>query len=221
MNKHAVVLGATGMVGTQLVRQLAEDPQYGRVTALVRRPLSSAYPKVKQVIADMDKLEAYGQDFDADAVFCCLGTTIKTAGSQEAFRRVDLDYPLTAGRLAKQAGVPVFAVISSLGADVGSPFFYSRVKGEMERRLGELGLPSLYIFRPSLLIGQRSEKRPGEQAAAAISRAMPFLYSGPFRKYKPVEADVVAAAMRGAVRQGESGLRIYPSAALPDLAAKA
>ncbi len=221
MKKHAVVLGATGMVGTQLVRQLAEDPQYGRVTALVRRPLSTPHPEVGQVIADLDRLEEYSQVFQADVVYCCLGTTIKTAGSQQAFRRVDLDYPVAAARLAKQSGVPAFAVISSLGADVKSPFFYSRVKGEMEHRLGELGLPSLYILRPSLLLGQRTENRPGEQAAAAISRVMPFLYSGPFRKYKPVEADVVAAAMRGAVRQGESGVRIYPSAELPDLAAKA
>lgn len=221
MKKHAVVLGATGMVGTQLVRQLAEDPQYGTVTALVRRPLPSPHPEVEQVIADWDRLEEYSQVFQADVVYCCLGTTIKTAGSRQAFRRVDLDYPLAAARLAKQSGVPVFAVISSLGADVNSPFFYSRVKGEMERRLGELGLPSLYILRPSLLLGQRTENRPGEQAAAAISRVMPFLYSGPFRKYKPVEADVVAAAMRGAVRQGESGVRIYPSAEFPDLAAKA
>lgn len=221
MKKHAVVLGATGMVGTQLVRQLAQDPQYGRVTALVRRPLPSPHPEVEQVIADWDRLEEYGHVFQADVVYCCLGTTIKTAGSQQAFRRVDLDYPLAAARLAKQAGAAAFAVISSLGADVKSPFFYSRVKGEMERRLEELGLPSLYILRPSLLLGQRTENRPGEQAAAVISRAMPFIYSGPFRKYKPVEADVVAAAMRGAVRQGESGVRIYPSAELSDLAAKA
>lgn len=221
MKKHAVVLGATGMVGTQLVRQLAEDPQYGSVTALVRRPLPSPHPGVEQVMADMDRLEVYGPVFEADAVFCCLGTTIKTAGSQQAFRRVDLDYPLAAARLAKQAGVPAFAVISSLGADVKSPFFYSRVKGEMESGLEELELSSLSVLRPSLLIGQRSESRPGEQAAAAISRAMPFLYSGPFRKYKPVEAEVVAAAMRGAVRQGASGVRIYPSAELPELAAKA
>lgn len=221
MKKHAVVLGATGMVGTQLVRQLIEDPQYGGVTALVRRPLSSSPPGVEQVMADMDRLEEYGSLFEADAVFCCLGTTIKTAGSQDAFRRVDLEYPLAAARLAKQYGVTAFAVISSLGADVKSPFFYSRVKGDMEHSLGELGLPSLYILRPSLLLGQRAESRPGEQAAAVISRAMPFLYSGPLRKYKPVEAGVVAAAMRGAVRLGEPGVKIYPSAALPELAAKA
>lgn len=221
MKKHAVVLGATGMVGTQLVRQLAEDPHYSRVTALIRRPLPTPRPGVEEIITDLDRLEEYRQVFDADAVYCCLGTTIKTAGSKEAFRRVDLDYPLAAAQLAKQFGVRAFAVISSLGASETSPFFYSRVKGEMERKLGELGLPSLYIFRPSLLTGQRTEKRPGEQAAAAVSRVMPFLYSGPLRQYKPVEADVVAAAMRGAVKQGEPGIRMYPSAELPGLAAKA
>ncbi|MDF2934880.1 MAG: putative nucleoside-diphosphate sugar epimerase [Paenibacillaceae bacterium] len=221
MKKHALILGATGMVGTQLVRQLAEDPDYGRVTALVRRPLPAPHPGVEEVTVDWDKLEEHSHVFSADAVFCCLGTTIKIAGTKEAFRRVDLEYPLTAGRLAKQSGTRAFAIISSLGADEGSPFFYTRVKGEMERRLGELGLPALYILRPSLLTGQRTENRPGEQAAAAISRTMPFLYSGPFRKYKPVEADVVAAAMRGAVKQGEAGIRVYPSAELPGLAAKA
>lgn len=218
MGLRAVVLGATGLVGSQLVRQLVQDPEYGKVTALVRRPMGWSHSVLEEIITDFDKLDEYQGAFSADVVYCCLGTTIKTAGSKAAFRLVDLDYPLAAAQLAKQAGVRTYAVISSLGADGSSPFFYSRVKGEMERRLDEMGFPSLYIVRPSLLLGDRTENRPGERAASAVSRTLPFLFSGPFRKYKPVEAGVVAAAMRGAVQRGEPGIRIYPSAELSALA---
>jgi uncharacterized protein YbjT (DUF2867 family) len=219
VGEQALVLGASGLVGSELVRQLAADPAYSGITALIRKPLPFTHEKVEQVLVDFDHLERYASSFAVDTVYCCLGTTIRKAGSQEAFRKVDLEYPVTAARLALAAGVKHYAVISSLGADEKSMFFYSRVKGELERALGEIGLPSLSIIRPSLLLGNRQERRTGEQAAAAASRALSFIWSGPLKKYQPVEAGLVAAAMRGAVRQGTPGAFIYHSAELSRLAA--
>jgi uncharacterized protein YbjT (DUF2867 family) len=216
--KHALVLGASGLVGTALVTQLLEDQDYGRVTALVRKPMSLSHPKLKQITADYERLESYREAFEADTVYCCLGTTMKTAGSKEAFRRVDLDYPVKAAQLAQAAGVRHFSVISAMGARENSMYFYNRVKGEMERRLRETGLPSLYIFRPSLLLGDRQEHRTGEAAAALLSRKLPFLWAGPLRKYKPVEARTVAAAMRAATRLGAPGAHIFENKDLPGLA---
>ncbi|WP_438444724.1 oxidoreductase [Gorillibacterium sp. sgz5001074] len=221
MSKQALVLGATGLVGTQLVRQLLEDPSYGQIIALVRRPLDSGHPKLRQVVADYNRLEDYQDDFAADAVFCCLGTTMKTAGSKEVFRRVDLDYPVEAARLAREAGARQFAVISALGARESSAFFYNRVKGEMERRVRESGPACIHVFQPSLLLGERQERRTGEAAASKLSRALPFLWSGPLRPYKPVHAATVAAAMRAAVRLGQPGFHVHVNRDLEALAHEA
>lgn len=222
MDKRALVIGATGLVGKELVGQLLEDPAYRSVAVIVRRELSFRHPDLQVVLVeDLGQMGDRPQAFAADAVFCCLGTTIKTAGSREAFRQVDLDYPVLAARLALQAGARQFAVISSMGASEGSPIFYSRVKGELERRLRELGLPALHIVRPSLLLGHREEKRRGEIAAAAVSRALPFIWTGPLRKYRPIQAAEVAAAMREAVRLGHAGANIYESAELARLAGQA
>lgn len=217
--KRALVIGATGLVGTELVRQLVEDPVYGGITTLTRRLLPLENPKLRQVQADFASLDRYGEEFEGiDAVFCCLGTTMRTAGSKEAFRRVDLEYPVETVHLARRAGVRQFAVISAMGASESSLFFYNRVKGEMERMVQEAGLPAVYVFRPSLLMGDRQEHRPGEAAAERISSALPFLWSGPLRKYKPVHVRTVAAAMRAAVRKGARGVHVYENLQLEDLA---
>lgn len=217
--KKALILGASGLVGSRLLDQLMEDPEYDRVTILVRRVLPLSHPKLNQLPVEYERLDAYADAFAVDAVYCCLGTTMKKAGSKEAFRRVDLDYPVEAAKLARDHGVKQFAVISSTGAKESSPFFYSRVKGEMERLLQETGLPELHIFRPSLLLGNRSEHRTGEAAAAAISRTLPFLYSGPLRRYKPAPDRTVAAAMRAALHRGADGqrVRIYESEQIEEL----
>lgn len=219
MGKRALVMGGSGLVGSQLLRQLAADPEYEHITALVRKPLETELPKTEQVVTDWSKLHEMKEWFAVDAVYCCLGTTIKTAGSKEAFRQVDLVYPLIAAELAMGAGARQYAVISSTGADAGSRLFYTRTKGELEQALQKLGFPSLHIVRPSLLMGERREHRTGEKAATVISRMLPFIWSGPLSKYKPVEASVVAGAMREAVHREQPGIHIYESAQLPLLAA--
>ncbi|GIP40018.1 oxidoreductase [Paenibacillus sp. J31TS4] len=217
-SRQALLLGASGLVGRQLLEQLLHDPAYTAVVILVRRPLGLSHPKLTERIVSFDRLSEATDAFRTDTVFCCLGTTIKQAGSQEAFDRVDRLYPLEAGQLALAAGVRRFVIVTAMGADTRSRFFYSRVKGRLEEELGALGFPSLHLIRPSLLLGQREEFRTGERAAAAVSRALPFVWKGPLAKYRPVPANVVGAAMRAAALLEAEGVQVHESDALFRLA---
>jgi uncharacterized protein YbjT (DUF2867 family) len=191
--KHAVLAGATGLVGERCLGGLLEHPAYSRVTVWSRRPLSRTHPKLAVELVDFEALPPLPGD--CAEVFCCLGTTIRIAGTQEAFRRVDHDYPVALAERARAAGARQFLLVSSLGADAQSKTFYLQVKGETERDIAALGLPRHLFFRPSLLLGDRHEHRRGESAAIIASRFLAPLLIGPMRKYRPVEADDVAAAM--------------------------
>lgn len=192
----AVLLGAAGLVGGELLKLLLADESCRQVTAIVRRPIQQMDKKLTVLIEeDFSRLADHAAVFRTDAVFCCLGTTIRTAGSQAAFTRVDLDYPLEAARLAASAGASSFHLISSLGADATSRVFYSRVKGLAEQGIRRSGIAHVSLYRPSLLLGERSEKRFGEGLAAGISQALPFVFSGPLRRYRPIPAATVARAM--------------------------
>lgn len=194
--KTALVAGASGLVGGELLKQLLAAPEYTKITVLTRRPLSlPADPRLNQLVTDFAALGEHPEPFAADAVFCCLGTTIKKAGSQAAFRKVDYEYPLEMGRLAKAVGAKRFLIVTSMGADPRSAFFYSRVKGEVEAALQALELPGLTIFRPSLLLGQRQEKRMGEGVAQMLARPLGWLMVGPLRRYRPIAGATVARAM--------------------------
>lgn len=191
----ALVLGATGLVGRALLDRLLADPRYGAVQVLVRRPPAVTHPKLQVLIADFDALDAHATAFAVDHVFCCLGTTLRHAGSREAFRRVDRDYVLAAARAAAQAGAAHFLWISSVGADARSPAFYPRVKGEVEDAIAALALARWTALRPSLLLGARAERRLGESLAAAAARPLAPLLRGRLQRYRPIAADAVAAAM--------------------------
>jgi len=219
---QAWVAGATGLVGTALVEQLLGDPRVQRVTTLVRRPSHRANPKLVERLVDFEKLAAELQGENATHVFCCLGTTIGKAGSESAFRRVDHDYPLALGRVAKAAGARQFLLVSAMGANPSSRVFYNRVKGEVELDVGALGLGRLDVFRPSLLLGERAEHRPGERLAIALSAPLGKLLVGPLRKYRPIRAADVARAM---IRVAESsdapvagGVHVYESDQIAALA---
>lgn len=211
MEKKALVLGATGLVGQSLVSKLLQNKAYSEVTIFIRKDLPIEHPKLNKVIVDFDTLQNWKEEFSVDDVFCCLGTTIKKAGSQEAFRKVDFEYPVQAAFLAKEQGVKQYLVISSTGAGSDSPFFYSRVKGELEEKLKAVHFQSLHIFRPSLLLGNRSEFRFGEKVAEYLSAALPFLYAGKMKKYKPIPADLVAEGMITAAVRNESGIQVHES----------
>lgn len=193
--RSALLAGASGLVGTHCLQRLLASDVYESVTVLVRRALPLADPKLTQIVADFDRLEEGAAGVAAEDVYCCLGTTIKTAGSQEAFRRVDFDYPLGLARLSKTRGARRFLMVSALGADARSSVFYNRVKGEVEQAVREVGIEKSYFFRPSLLLGARVEFRVGERVAMAAATLIAPVLIGGLTRYRPIQADVVAAAM--------------------------
>lgn len=194
-DRTALLAGATGLVGCAVLTRLLASPRYRKVVVLVRRPLGAMAPKLEQQVVDFGRIEAHSLAVAVDDVFCCLGTTIKVAGSRAAFRRVDHDYPVALARMAAANGAQRFAMISSLGADPGSSVFYSRVKGETEADVAALALPHYWFLRPSLLAGQRAETRVGERIGLAVAGLIGPLMIGAMRRYRAIHADTVAAAM--------------------------
>jgi uncharacterized protein YbjT (DUF2867 family) len=209
ISRTAVVLGASGLVGGFCLRALVDDPDYTRVLTFGRRELPLlTRAKVTQRVAELSSLTP--DDFHgAQDVFCALGTTIRKAGSQRAFRQVDLDLPLRAAEQALKAGAEQFVVVSSVGADAASKNFYLQTKGEMERELARLPFSSVHVLRPSLLIGKRTEFRLGEAIAMSIAPALDLLTLGQLRRYHSIRAEVVGKAMVGAAKQGKNGSTIH------------
>jgi uncharacterized protein YbjT (DUF2867 family) len=216
----ALVAGGSGLVGGQLLRQLCASPEFSRVVAISRRPLAYDHPKLANRIARIEDLDKSPQGVRADIAFCCLGTTMRTAGSEEAFHAVDHDLVVAFARAAKAGGVSRFVLLSAVGADSASKYFYLHVKGEAEASVAALGFASLDIVQPSLLIGWRNELRPFELAAMALLPAVGPLMIGKAERYRAIGADVVAAGMIGATRTGRKGITRYTYRALRELAAK-
>jgi uncharacterized protein YbjT (DUF2867 family) len=190
--KSALLLGATGLTGGHLLNLLLESEDYHTVYIYSRRPIGVQNPKLKELIIDFDTYEG---TVEADNVFCCLGTTIKVAKTKEAFKKVDLEYPVKFAQLQFNAGSKRFLVISAMGAAADSLFFYSKVKAEMEMQLSNIGYPKLLIFRPALITGERKEHRAGEKIAAGINEILNYVLVGPFRKYQSVSAKAIASCM--------------------------
>jgi uncharacterized protein YbjT (DUF2867 family) len=199
----ALVAGATGLVGQALVRQLAGDPAWSEVRALVRRalPADLSGPTVVPITVDYARLDSPPAWAAADHVFCALGTTIRQAGSQEAFRRVDLEFPVALARAALARGARHFLLVSAVGAAAESRVFYNRVKGEVEDAILGLGFRSVTIARPSLLLGPREVPRLGEQIAKVLGVLAP-------PRWKPVESTSVARALVEAARRDLPGIRV-------------
>jgi uncharacterized protein YbjT (DUF2867 family) len=206
--RTAVIAGGTGLTGSHCLRILSAAPEYSRVVALVRRPAALQSPKVQEQVIDFDRLINLQVDAGAD-VFCALGTTIRKAGSNAAFRRVDFDYPVTLGRTAAALGARQFLVVSSVSADPASPNFYLRTKGEMERELAALPFQAVHIFRPSFLIGERREFRAGEKLGIAAARLIAPMLMGSLRKYRAVPAETVARAMVRYALKDVEGVHIW------------
>jgi uncharacterized protein YbjT (DUF2867 family) len=203
-----MVAGATGLVGAETVRCLLEDQSVSRIVALSRRPLPYELPKLDLRLADFDHLDRDAGEFQVDQVICALGTTIRQAGSPEQFRRVDFDYTLAAARLGLERGAHHCLLVSSIGADPGSRFLYTRVKGEVEEALEAMPFVSLTILRPSTLVGEREDRRFGEEVAKRLAWITP-------RKFRPVLASDVAAELVASARADLPGVRIVESARIP------
>ena len=200
MGKTALVVGATGLIGRELVEQLLETDRYERVFIVVRRTTRWRHPKLTEVVG-FDHLDATLPALDD--VFCALGTTIAVAGSREAFKQVDLTLPLEVARIAKQHGATRYAVVSAQGASLRSPFFYNRVKGELENGLKVFGFDHLIVARPSLLLGNRETFRFGETAAEVLSRPFQPLLLEKAPDVAPIQALHVARALIMAAEEGQ------------------
>jgi len=211
VTRTALVAGASGLVGGHLLDLLLEDAGYAAVTALVRHELPRAHRKLGQRLVDFDRLADGGDLPRADDVFCCLGTTMKRAGSADAFRKVDFTYVERLARLAWQHRARQFLLVSSLGADPRSRVFYNRVKGEVEEAVRKLPFDAVHIFRPSLLLGHRRESRPAERLAMLAGGALGFLLVGPLARYRPIPARTVAAAMLRVAKEAARGVHVYES----------
>lgn len=210
--RTALIVGATGLIGGYCLQTILNDPVYSQVTALVRKPLLVKHRKLKEVIANFSNLDQTLSTITANDIYCCLGTTIKKAGSQEAFRKIDFSLVVTVAELMKKQGAEQFLVISAMGADRNSKVFYNRVKGDMEESVKGLGYPCLRIIRPSLLLGPRAEFRLGEKIAILLSPLWKLLLIGTLKKYTPVEAESVAQFMvKVAHEQPISGVHVYES----------
>jgi uncharacterized protein YbjT (DUF2867 family) len=211
MAKSALLLGASGLVGGHCLQLLLQDAAYDKVVVWLRKPLALHHPKLEQQVIDFAHLQAQARWAKVHEVFCCLGTTIKKAGSQAAFRQVDFTYPLEIAKIAAANGAEQFLAVTALGANSKSSIFYNRVKGEIEAALTPLPFRAVHIFRPSLLLGERQEIRLGEKIAKKVAKIFAFLFLGPLQKYRPIHARTVAAAMIEVAKKNLSGVNIFES----------
>jgi uncharacterized protein YbjT (DUF2867 family) len=209
MSQTAVVIGATGLTGNSLVTLLLHDSRFSKVKVLLRSPSLKQRPGLEPVIVDYDDEESLAGALVGDILFCCIGTTIRKAGSKEQFREVDFEIPVRCATLARRQGMTQFLLVSAIGADARSRNFYLRTKGETELALQQLYYPALHIFRPSVLLGTRQEFRLGEWLGKGFILLFYFLLQGSWKKYRPIKAAKVAQAMINAAVQAPSGTHIY------------
>ncbi|MDX2002386.1 MAG: oxidoreductase [Chitinophagales bacterium] len=219
--RTALLLGASGLIGSHLLDYLMREPRYAKVVVAVRKKLPIINEKLVQVVVDFEQIEQHASELRADDIFCCLGTTMKQAGSKEQFRKVDYEYPLRVAKMGLLQGANQYLLVSSLGADKNSLIFYSRTKGLIEEALKGLGFPSLHIFRPSLLLGERKEKRFGEQIGEKLLDSFGFLLQGALKRYRGIEASTVAHAMMHCALVNEKGTHLWLSDAIQQIHDKA
>jgi len=209
--RQAIVIGASGLVGTALTKQLTALRNSIPVRVLVRKHLPDLPVSVEQIIVDeLDIAEKLEPHIPKDSwVFCCVGTTMRKAGGSEAFRAIEIDIPVAIAQAAQASGVGGLSVVSSAGASISSFFFYTRTKGEMEMAVQSAGLGALQIFRPGLLLGKRKDRRLGEWIAVGISKLVTPLFRGPLAKYKPIRAEALAKVMIAKAEKGGLGMHVF------------
>ncbi|GAA0340391.1 oxidoreductase [Bacillus carboniphilus] len=217
--RSALVVGATGLIGKELVKLLLEDTSYDFVEVWVRKPIEIQHSKLHQKIINFDELSVQAINRTYHDVFCCLGTTIKKAKTKEQFKKVDLEYPVELAKLVKQHGVEHYLVISAIGADASSSIFYNQVKGKLEGTLQSLNLPRLSIFRPSILMGNREEFRLGERLGISVVSFLKFALVGKLKRYRGIYGKEVAKGMVvTALSEATSPVWIYESEEIQQLA---
>jgi len=218
--KTAIIIGSTGLIGSHLLNLILDSNDYLNVITFVKRDTGIKHKKLTQHIIDFDKPETYKELVVGDDLFCTIGTTIKKAGSKEAFRKVDFEYPRQFAAYALQNKDKQFLIISSLGADSNSGNFYLKTKGEIQDFLKDSKIESVAVLQPSLLLGDRKEFRLGEKIGAFFMKTLSFMFLGNLKKYKAIEAKTVAKAMLTIAQQNNSGFKIYESDVIQEIANK-
>jgi uncharacterized protein YbjT (DUF2867 family) len=217
----AIVAGASGFVGEHVLRRLLASGTYDRVFAFVRGPLNLNHRKLEQRTIDYERIGRMSAFPRAEDVFCCLGTTIKKAGTPEEFRKVDVEYVAKLAEVSVRAGSSQFLLVSSVGANPRSGNFYLRCKGEAEDMVRALPFRGVQIFRPSFLVGHRRERRAAEAFGIAAAKFLSRAMIGPARRYRPIRADDVAKAMLAVARHAPSGIHVFEADAMQGLADEA
>ena len=218
--RNALIAGASGLVGGHCLRLLLESDRYSQVISIGRRDVPLIHPKLDQQVIDFNNLGKYTSELVADDIFCCLGTTIKQAGSKEAFYKVDYTYVTQLAKITAAKNATQFLVVSALGANSSSFIFYNKVKGEMEQFVKQQDFSAVHIFQPSLLLGERDDERAGEKLASKVMTPLSALMVGPLKKYRPIEAETVASAMVYTASLDQKGIYTYPSDAIARLGTK-
>lgn len=211
MSKIALIAGSTGLIGRQLLSLLLEDAKYSQVISVSRRSTGISSSKLVEVITSFDNLNEVAAQLKADDIFICLGSTLKKAGSKELFKRYDYTYPLELAKICFNNDAKQLSLVSAMGADSDSTFFYSRVKGDLETAVINLGYETTNILRPSLLIGEREDERTMESIAQQFYKSLGWVFVGPAKKYKAIDGDTVASAMLNITNSNLTGVTIFDS----------
>jgi uncharacterized protein YbjT (DUF2867 family) len=209
--RSALIAGASGLIGGQCLRFLLDNAMYGKVTALVRRPLPVSHAKLEQHVVDFDRLKSFSHVIRADDVFCCLGTTRKKSGSREGYEKIDYTYPFEMAKIASGNGARQFLIVSSVGANPLSSVLYLRIKGKVEEAIKNLPFRSVHIFRPSMLVGKRKEFRWEDYVVPPLLKLAGLGMVGKLRKYRAIEGKTVAFSMVEIARMDLEGVYVYES----------
>lgn len=217
MNQHiAIIAGGTGLIGQHVIQNLLADDDFEKVYILNRRAIGYNHPKAKEIIVDFNNLSQHLEGISPTHAFCTLGTTIKKAGSKEAFKQVDYQYPLNFAQAVHEKGCQNFSIVTAMGTDSPSFIFYNQVKYEITEALSHMGFHSLNILQPSLLLGERPESRLGEDVAQKFFNWTKPLWKGPLKHVAGIEGKQVAKAMVLISKKDEPGIHKYPSGNLQD-----
>ena len=196
MSKSAIILGATGLTGGLLLQNLLKDERYTSVILFSRNSCNIKHPKLTENIVDLFELEKHQDKFKADEVFCCIGTTKSKTSDKETYKKIDYGIPVVAASLCKQNNIETFAVISALGAKKNSAVFYNKIKGKMEEAVLDFKVKHTYILQPSLITGERDEKRLGESVMKFVFKLIkPLMQVGELQRYRPIHPETIANCM--------------------------
>jgi len=200
--KTAIILGATGLTGNILLKTLLIDQRYDKIKIFTRKPLRLENKKVTEILCNLLELDSYKENFFGDEVYCCIGTTTKQTPDKELYKRIDYGIPASAAKLCKDNSIKTFAIMSSIGANANSSIFYNRTKGEMEQAVLEQKIENTYILRPSMIGGNRNEFRIAEKIGSVLMKVLNPLFIGSWRKYRIINAELIANAMIELVNNG-------------------